>query len=320
MFKKPLRAVIGVLAAVQLAGGGAAFAQSFPTRPIHLLVPFPAGASLDLLARTFAIPFDKHLGSPGVVVLNREGGSATVAMNVLQGAPADGYTIVYGTTTPLSVHPLWMKGLRYTKDSFIPVCQTFENVFVLASVPESPLVDVKAVAERARSKNGGVTYGHTGVAGAPHFAGAEFFQRAGIPALDVPFRGEAAVYPQMREGSVDLGVFTAAFVVNQKLRPLVVFADKRHQAFPDAPTARELGYPLIAAGVGGLFVRAETPAPIVAKVEEACNNAVKDPAFREMMQRLHQPPELRDRAGFAELIEADAKSKAELLKTVKIER
>jgi tripartite-type tricarboxylate transporter receptor subunit TctC len=302
-----------------LLGASAAFGQAYPSRPVQMIVPFPAGAPVDALARSFAQALDKQL-EQRVVVLNREGGSTTVAMNALLAAPNDGYTIVYGPVTALTVHPHWMKALQYKPEAFVPVCQTFENVFVLAASPNSPLRDFAGVLQQAKSKPGGLTYAHPGVSSSPHLAGAELFQRAGVTATDVPFRGEAAMVAQLRDASVDLGVVTSGFALNQGLKPIAVFADKRVTAFPNTPTARELGFPVTPSGYGGLFMRADTPAQVVAKVEQACKGAVADVTFKDMAQRLYQDTEFLDRARFTARLQADSRSKAELLKTVKLER
>jgi tripartite-type tricarboxylate transporter receptor subunit TctC len=312
----PLRMTLLATACALLAT--TAHAQSYPTRPVQMIVPFPAGAPVDALARAFGQALSKPLGQ-NVVVMNREGGSTTIAMNALLAAPADGYNIIYGPVTALTVHPHWMKGLQYKPEQFTPVCQTFENVFVLAGAPNSPAT-LDATLAQAKTKPGGVTYAHPGVSTSPHLAGAELFQRAAVPSTDVPFRGEAAMIGQLRESAVDFGVVTTGFAISQNLKPVLVFSEKRLPAFPQTPTAREAGYPVTPSGYGGLFVRADTPAPVVAKIEESCREAVADPAFKEIAQRLYQDTEFLDRARFTARLQADAKSKGELLKSVKLER
>ncbi|MEO5672347.1 MAG: tripartite tricarboxylate transporter substrate-binding protein, partial [Ramlibacter sp.] len=164
-----------------------------------------------------------------------------------------------------------------------------------------------------------VTYAQPGVASSPHLAGAELFQRAGLPATDVPFRGEAAMVPQLREGGVNLGVVTTGLVETQGLKPIVVFAEKRLPSYPNTPTAAELGISVHPSGYGGLFVRADTPAPVMARLEQACKGAVADRDFQEAARRNHQQTDYLDRARFTARLQADSRTKAELLKTVKLE-
>ena len=210
--------------------------------------------------------------------------------------------------------------VQYKADSFLPVCQVFENVFVLAAGPGTPLKNFADAVAKGKAKPGSLTYAHPGVSSSPHLAGAELFQRAGVQATDVPYRGEAAMVSQLREHAVDLGVVTTGFAVTQEMKPLAVFADKRLVNFPDTPTVKELGYPVTASGYGGLFVRAGTPAPIVARIEEACKAATADPGFKEMAQRQYQQTDYLDRVQFVARLQADAKSKGELLKSVKLDR
>jgi tripartite-type tricarboxylate transporter receptor subunit TctC len=304
-------------AAIAFVAAGVA-AQGYPERPLQLVVPFPAGAPVDALARAFGQALDRQLGQR-VVVMNRDGASTTIAMNSLLAAPADGYTVVYGPVTALTVHVHWMKGLQFKPDSFTPLCQTFENVFFLAAGPNSPLKDWNAVIAAAKGKPGGVTYAQPGIASSPHLAGAELFQRAGVPATDVPFRGESAIVPQLREGGTDLAVVTTGLVEAQGLKPIVVFADQRQSAYPDTPTAAELGISVHPSGYGGLFVRADTPGPVMATLEQACKGAVADRSFQEVARRFHQQTEFLGRARFTARLNADARTKAELLKTVKLE-
>ncbi|MBN9410714.1 MAG: tripartite tricarboxylate transporter substrate binding protein [Burkholderiales bacterium] len=316
--------VSGLLAGLALLAGLPAAAQSagaagYPSRPLQMIVPFPAGAPVDLVARSFAQALDCKLGQR-VVVLNREGGSTTVGMNALLGAPADGYTFVYGPVTALTVHLHWMKGLQFKAESFVPVCQTFENIFILATRADSPIDSFEAAVSRARAEPGKLTYGHPGVSSSPHLAGAELFQRAGVAVNDVPYRGETPMVPQIRSGDIDMAVVTTGLVITHGMRALAVFSEKRLAAFPNVPTVKELGYAVSPSGYGGLFVRADTPQPIVAALETGCRDALADPAFREVAQRQFQQAEYLDHTRFKARIDADYKSKETLLKTVKLDR
>lgn len=119
---KSARRVLSLLAAVIATGAQADYSD----RPIQMIVPFPAGGPVDNVARSFAPVFDKKIGQRAAV-LNRDGASTTIGMNALATAPNDGYTIVYGPVTALTVHSHWMKGLQFSETSFVPVCQTFSQ-------------------------------------------------------------------------------------------------------------------------------------------------------------------------------------------------
>ncbi len=301
------------------AGWPNAHAQTYPVKPIQMIVPFPAGGPVDVVARSFAQILDTKIGQR-VAVVNRDGGSTTIGMNALLAAPGDGYTIYYGPVTSLTVHLHWMKGLQFNSGSFVPVCQTFENVFILASSSTSKFTNFESVLADAKARPGALTYGHPGVASSPHLAGAELFQKAGVSLRDVPYRGETPMLAQLLTNEVDLGVVTTGLVTAQNLRPLAVFADKRMPAYPNAPTVKELGFPATPSGYGGLFLRSDTPAEAVAKVESACRDAVLDPGFIAVTQRFHQQADYLSRERFSARIQADFKSKEALLKTVNVER
>lgn len=310
------RLLLALAATTALA---AAAQGAYPARPLQMIVPFPAGGPVDVVARSFAQALDARLNQR-VVVLNRDGGSTTVGMNALLAAPGDGYTFVYGPVTALTVHLHWMKGLQFKADSFTPVCQTFENIFILAGKPDSRFTSFEQVLAEARAQPGKLGYGHPGVSSSPHLAGAELFQRARVDARDVPYRGETPMLPTLLSGELDLGVVTTGFVTTHNLRALAVFADRRLAQLPNVPTVKELGYPVNPSGYGGLFVRSDTPAEVVATLEKGCREAVADPAFRELAQRQHQQADFLDHNGFRTRIQADHQSKEALLKTVKLDR
>lgn len=306
-------------AAVLVAGAGVHAQEAYPSKPIQLIIPYPAGGPVETLGRSFAATMDKKLGQR-VIVANRDGGSTTVGMNALLNAPADGYTVYYGPVTALTVHLHWMKGLQFKADSFTPICQTFENLFLLATKPEPRWSTFQQLVAEGKAAPGKLAYGHPGISSSPHLAGAELFQRAGIQARDIAFRGEPPMLPTLKSGELDLVVATTSFVTTQSLHPLVVFADKRLPQFPNVPTARELGYEVSPSGYGGLFVRADTPKDVVTRLETACRETTADPAFQDVARRLFQLTDFLDHKGFGARIQADYRSKQELLKSVNLDR
>lgn len=308
------------MAVVALSTCVAAHAQAaYPARPLQMIIPFPAGGPTDSLGRSFAQVMDTKL-SQRVVVINRDGGSTTVGMNALLAAPADGYTVLYGPVTALTVHLHWMKGLQFKADSFLPICQTFENMFILAARPDSRFTRFSQVVEEGKREAGRLSYGHPGISSSPHLAGAELFQGAEVQARDVAFRGEPGMLPTLLNGDIDLVVATTSFVNTHRLRPLAAFSEKRLAQFPHTPTVKELGYTVSPSGYGGLFVRADTPAEVVTRLEQACRDTMADPVFREAAQRLYQQTDFLDHTAFKARIQTDHRSKGELLKTVKLER
>ena len=292
-------------------------AQEYPARPVQMVMPFPPGGIVDIMGRGFAQALGARLGQQ-VVVVNRPGAGLTIGMAALAQAPSDGYTIIYTPVTPITIQPHRMKNLSYTREQFIPLCQVYESLFFVAAGPKSPFQDLAALLAFARANPGKLRYATSGIGSSPHLAGAELWQKAGVQLVDVPFAGEVQAMPSLVSGDVDLGIITATGVNTGKLRPLAVFADTRYPAFQNVPTVTEAGLPVLPSGYGGLFIRADTPAPIVARLEAVCKDASADPAYRELAARQYQLSNYVDRAGFAARIEADYRAKAALLPTLKL--
>ncbi len=222
------------------AGLSQADAQTWPTRPIEVIVPFPAGGSVDVIARAVATALGEKLHQQ-VVVTNRDGASGTVGFNALASAAPDGYLLGAGPTTPIANAPYLMKGVRYNVDSFDYICHVFENAFTIAVAPNSKFKSIKELLDFAKANPGKLTYGHSGNGTIPHLSVANMADALGIKFQPVPFRGESALMPVLLKGDIDFGALAVVSIRGQDFRPLAVFADRRHPALPDIPTMRELG-------------------------------------------------------------------------------
>lgn len=295
----------------------AARAQDYPSKPLQLIVPFPPGGGVDIMSRAFAQALDKQLNQR-VVVNNRGGAGLSLGMSALVQAPADGYSVLYSPVTPLTIQPHRMKGLPYARDSVIPLCQTFENMFVVAAGPKSSFNSFQEVIAFARANPGKLRYATSGVASSPHLSGAELWKRAGVELTDVPYASEIAAAPHLTSNEVELGIVTAFAASSQKLRVLAVFANKRTAPFEQVPTTAELGYPILPSGYGGLFVRTETPPAIIARLTAACREATQDAGYRAMTEKQFQQSDYLDRARFTERLEADIKAKAQLIPSLNL--
>jgi tripartite-type tricarboxylate transporter receptor subunit TctC len=300
-----------------LFAAAAATAQDYPAKPVQLIIPFPPGGSVDIMGRGFAQAFDSKL-SQRVIVQNRGGAGMTIGMAALVQAPPDGYTVLYSPVTPISIQLHRMKGLTYTRESVIPVCQTFENLFYVAVGPKSPFNSIQQLLDFAKANPGKLRFGVPGLGGSPHLAAAELWMKTGVQMTDVPYPGEIVFAPHLLTNEIDLGIATTTLVVSQRLRPLAVYAAERQKLFPNVPTVAELGHPIIPSGYGGLFVRANTPAPVVARLEQACRDATADPSYRTLTEKQFQQADYLDRAAFTARLDADMKAKATLIPTLKI--
>ena len=292
-------------------------AQEYPARPVQMVMPFPPGGIVDIMGRGFAQALGTKLGQQ-VVVVNRPGAGLTIGMAAVAQAPADGYTVIYTPVTPITIQPHRMKNLSYTREQIIPLCQVYESLFFVAVGPKSPFQDLQSLLAFARANPGKLRYATSGIGSSPHLAGAELWQKAGVQLIDVPYAGEVQAMPSLVSGDVDLGIITATGVNVGKLRPLAVFADARYPAFQQVPTVAEAGLAVLPSGYGGLFIRADTPPAIVARLETVCKEAAADPAYRDLAARQFQLSNHVDRAGFSARIEADFRAKGVLLPTLKL--
>ncbi|WP_169742755.1 Bug family tripartite tricarboxylate transporter substrate binding protein [Muricoccus aerilatus] len=296
--------------------GGAAAQETFPSRPLQIVMPLPPGSGTDLMARVFATELGTVLGQRAVVN-NRTGASLTIGMQAVVNAPPDGYMIAFSPVTPIVIQPHRVRNLGYGKEAVIPVCQTFDNIFHIAVPQSSPFRDLRSVIEFARANPGKLRYGHTGPASGPHLLAAQVWRNAGVEVVDIPYRGEADFATNLVSGTLDMGIATTFLIQTQGLRSLGAASAERLPAMPDVPTLAELGLgPVASVTYGGLFLRAGTPEPIVARVEEACREVVASHAYGEVAEKQAVRATYLGRGAFAARMEADDKVVGELIRAL----
>jgi tripartite-type tricarboxylate transporter receptor subunit TctC len=289
-------------------------AQNWPTRPIEVIIPFPAGGSVDVIGRAVATAISEELGQQ-IVVSNRDGASGTIGFNALASAAPDGYTLGAGPTTPIANAPYLMKGVRYGVDSFEYICHVFENAFTVTVAPQSKFKSAQELIAAARENPGKLSYGHSGNGTIPHLAVANLSDELKLNFQPVPFRGESAVMPTLIKGDIDFASVAVVTVRGQTVRPLLVFSDARHPALAELPTARELGVTTsVPPGHNGFFAPKGLPAGIKAALERACANAVKRPSVQRALENAGQTLHYLTSEQFRALITADYKFKGELIR------
>ncbi len=313
--RRAIPAAIGV--ALTAFAASVAGQTSYPVRSVQVIVGFPAGGNVDVMARNLAAAMSAHLGQQ-LVVVNQDGASGTIGFGRVASARPDGYTLGAGPTTPISIAPHLMKDIRYGVDSFEYICQSFENVFTIAVPADSPFRSINDLVAAARANPGKLSYGHAGVGTVPHLSVANFAYRTGLDIIAAPYRGEAPMLPDLLSGRLHFGSPAVGSVVGRNLRVLAVFADRRHPAYPDVPTFAELGMPSMPPGLNGLFAPKGTPPPVVAALERACEQATQAEAFRNAAERLNQPIAYLKGAAFAEVARTDFRYKGELIKALNI--
>ncbi len=284
--RRLLATTAGAVATAALPGTVARAADPWPSKPIKVLMPFGAGGSMDVLSRLLAPIVSDSLGQP-VVVENRPGATGTVAMAAVASAPADGYTLMF-TGSSYSIIALLMPSLPFKMDAFTPLSRLTIGPTLL-TVPSQ--LGIKTLAEfvaAAKAQPGKWSFGSSGVGTSVHL-GAELFKlQAGLDLQHVPYRATPAIIADLLEGRIQmsiLGVTDARqYLLSGQLRGLAVSLPERFAGFPDVPTFAESGYPNVRASNDfGISIRADTPAPIKARLEEAYRAAVRRP---EIVQRL----------------------------------
>ena len=269
-----------------LPGAGARAADPRPTKPIRVLMPFGAGGSMDILSRLLAPIVSESLGQP-VVVENRAGATGTVAMAAVASAPADGYTLMF-TGSSYPIVSLLMRNLPFTMDAFTPLSRLTIGPTILA-VPSQ--LGVKTVAEfvaAAKAQPGKWSYGSSGIGTSVHMGGELFKRDAGVDLAHVPYRATPAIVADLLESRLQMSVLGVTdvrqYILSGQIRGLALSHTERMREFPDMPTFAEAGYPKVRASNDfGIAIRADTPAPIRARLEEAYRTAVRRP---EIVQRL----------------------------------
>ena len=284
--RKLLTATGSGIATAGVLASSARAADPWPTKPIRVIMPFGAGGSMDVLSRLLAPIVSEALGQP-VVVENRPGATGTVTMAAVASAPADGYTLMF-TGSSYSIIALLMPNLPFKMDAFTPLSRLTVGPTLLAVPPQ---LGVKTMAEfvaAAKAQPGKWSYGSSGIGTSVHLGGELFKMAAGVDLTHVPYRATPAIVADLLENRIQMAVLGVAdcrqYIVSGQLRGLALSYSERMPEFPDLPTFAEVGYPNVRASNDfGIAIRADTPAPIKARLEEAYRTAVRRP---EIVQRL----------------------------------
>jgi tripartite-type tricarboxylate transporter receptor subunit TctC len=264
-------------------------AQSeFPDRTIRMVVPFPPGGPTDIVARLVAVHMTTTLGQ-NVVVENRAGATGTIGSLVVAKSPPDGYTIVMGTLGSHTLAPLLQATMPYDpRKDFAPVSllATVPNVLMVAN--SVPAKDVRELIALMKANPGKLNYGSAGNGSPLHLSGVLFQKLAGVDAVHVPYKGSNPALQDLRSGRIEF-MFDAipsalALVTSGAVRGLAVTGTKRVATLKDLPTMRESGVPDFESYTwNALFAPPGTPAPIIAKLNAAAVEAVRNPEIQKRL-------------------------------------
>ena len=307
-------ALLGLLLATAAASSSA---QDYPARPIQMVVPFAAGGGLDLNARNLAQAMAEQLGQ-AIAVGNRDGAAGTIGLGAVASARPDGYTLAFTPAVPLSSEPHRLKSLGYGLDSFRYVCQVFDNIFAVAVPGNSPYRSIADILADARKDPGRVSYGTSGTGSIPHLGTSDIEATAKVTLTHVPYKGDAPMLQDLLSERLSFGAVLVSSITGHlssgALRLVAVYADRRHPGFPDVPTLKDAGVPVVQASFGGVLAPAQTPDAIVAKLESACRDAVASPKYQDWARRANQVVDFRSGKDFEQQMREDSRLKAATIK------
>ena len=298
-----------ILFSIALAWAAGASAQ-WPQRPVHMIVPFPAGSSPDLIARLLSDKLAASLGQP-VVVENRPGAGGNLGTALVARAAPDGYTLGFSIPGPLAVNSVLYKKMEYDpfKD-LAPVCLVAASPNVLVVDPRLDIKTVKELVALARSQPGKLNYGSVGNGSASHLTMELFKEAAGIDIIHVPYPGSPQVNTAILSGQVAAGFVVPAtampLVESGRLKAIAVTTSVRSAVLPEYPTLVESGYPeVVSTAWQGVVAPAKTPKPILERLSRELVAIVRSDEVREKMARLYFQPIGSSGAGLASLMRSE---------------
>ena len=321
MFKienfKLSRRFILLAGALSLAQPQLAIAQSWPTKPIKLVIPFAAGGTTDILGRLLAQQLTKDLGQ-NVIVENKGGAGGNIAAEFVAQSPADGYTIMLASGSMLTVNPNLYKKLpvNYSKD-FVNITNVASGPMLLSVSAKLPVKNLNEFITYAKTKD--LNFGSAGIGSQVHMAGENLTYSANIPATHVPYKGESAAINDLVAGQIDfmVGNLTAAtgFAKTGQIKPIAVTSAKRVKQLPDVPTVAESGIPgFESTGWFGLVAPANTPKAITDKIYDATVKAVNSEAMKKSLELNGLTPVVNSQKDFDAQIKAESANWEKVIK------
>jgi len=277
--------------AVLALGVAAAHAQTFPDRPIKLVVAFPAGGTTDIVGRIIAEHASRRLGQQ-IIVENRPGAGGNIGTEAVKRAAADGYTLSLCTIGTCAINSsIYAKtGYDVAKD-FVPVILIGGVTNVLVVNPQVPARTVKELVALARAKPGALTYGSSGFGGSPHLAGELLKSIAKIEITHVPYKGSAPTIVDLRGGQLDLFFDNTPSILPHvkagALRALATTGAKRSKSLPDVPTMEEAGFPgFVIEPWWGILAPAKTPPAVVSRLNQIIGEVLEDPTVLKRFEKI----------------------------------
>ncbi len=283
------RTFVGSTLATALVAPAGARAQTFPTQPVHMVVPFPPGGGTDALARAIQEPMQKAMGGT-IVVDNKGGGGGSIAHEFVAKQPGDGHWLVIGANNlPLYPHIVAKLGFD-ARTAFVPIGFIAKQESVLVGSLDAPWPDLKAIVAAAKAAPGLVQYGTAGLTTPMHLSTEQFAMLNGFKLTHVPFRGTGPLVTDLLGGHIKLGMSSitsvAAHLQAGKLKAYGMASPERASIAPEIPTFKELGMGDVDGTiVYTLLATAGSPPAAIAKLNQALNAAVSTPEGKEDLKK-----------------------------------
>lgn len=311
------RSTLAALAAwFTFAAPGVSQAQSvYPSRPVRLIVPFPAGTSPDVIARLWGERFAKATGQP-VVIDNRAGAATIIGAQAVATAPADGYTLLWTVNNTFSINPFIHRRLPYKADDFIPVTRILSVPYVLVVSAESKIRTLDDLVREAKAKPDSMTYASAGIGTGLHVAMARLLNEAGVSMTHVPYK--EYFIPDVMAQRIDVAFDASTGALPQikggKVRAIAVSSAKRIDALPDVPTIGEKYPGFVGDSWHGIFAPKGTPAETVAALSAQSQRIVELPDFRAALRDYALTPVGGSSELFRQFLVEDSRAWAKVVK------
>jgi tripartite-type tricarboxylate transporter receptor subunit TctC len=305
------RRSILIACGIAMLGGRATAAETYPSHPVKIVVPFPAGGSNDIVARVIAQKLSERNNGQTFFVENRGGAGGNIGAEAVAGSDPDGYTLLLTAPPPLTINAALYKDLRFDPSgAFAPVALIAAVPIVLAVHPSTGIHDVKQLIALARAKPGSLFFGSSGNGSTNHLAGELLKSMTGIDIVHVPYKGAAPAMNDLVAGHIPVMFDNIPAVLPQvrakNINAIAVAGSKRASALPDVPTVAESGVPGFEASAWfGLVAPAKTPAPVLAKLTGDIDAILKMPDVAKRFDELGAEPGSVSGAEFGKFLAAE---------------
>jgi tripartite-type tricarboxylate transporter receptor subunit TctC len=292
-------------------------ASGFPNKSVRIFLPFSAGTTVDVMARTLAQALEPILGDLPIVV-NRAGAAGLIALTEILASEPDGHTWLLSGAGQFTIQPHLRKQSQIQPADFIPVCQLYETPFTLVAGSKSNISSFEDLLVRARAEPNTVTVANYGPGSATHLMMAAIAMQSGVEFLGVSYRNQGQLMQDLVAGTVEVAVLAPGAYSPDVVRHLLILASERLASLPEVRTIAEAGQPLPFVSFAGIYLPRGTDPSVVARVEDACKRAAATEIFKGAGKRAQVVIDVQPNAVFAERIGKQSQEMKQLIAALKL--